>query len=278
MGSGTEIDRRGAVGAVRVGLLPPVRGLHDAVAYPAEEQLELDPGSLELLQQGAGVGAVLAPAVFRHRVGARGRRDDRVRWGIVHAGEPGLGGDRLGTAALDEPVVERTVPRGVEDHDAELSGLADLAQEQVERHRLVDQVAAALEPCVGRDQIVLAVDLEAVAGEVDERQVLVRHLLAELAQACRRAGDNRSRAQGRRRSRARPEPRPWPERHGPGSPAWGRWRRHRFRQRGRRAPPPAPGASRGRDEPGQQEQKERTTETAHAFLLLRAHLGLRLLF
>ena len=127
MGSGTEIDRRGAIGAVRVGLLSLVRGLHDAVAYPAEEQLELDPGSLELRQQGAGVGAVLAPGVLGHRVGARRHRDDRVGWRIVHAAQSGLGGDRRGTAAPDELVVERAVPTGVEDHDAELPGLPDLS-------------------------------------------------------------------------------------------------------------------------------------------------------
>ena len=73
-------------------------------------------------------------------------------------------------AALGQPVDERVVAAGVEEHDPELLRLPELAQEQVERQRLVDQVALALELGIGRDQEVVPLDLDAVAGEVDQRQ------------------------------------------------------------------------------------------------------------
>ena len=91
---------------------------------------------------------------------------------------------RLRPAFCPQPGGERIVTAGVEDHEAQPPRLPELAQEQVERQRLVGQVALALELGIGRDQEVLARDLDAVAGEVDQRQIALLGLAAELAQGC----------------------------------------------------------------------------------------------
>ena len=74
---------------------------------------------------------------------------------------------------------ERVRPAGVEDDEAQLAGSLDLGQHAVERQRLVGDVAVALEPGVGRNEVGGAADLDAVAGVVDDRPVGVRGLVTE---------------------------------------------------------------------------------------------------
>ena len=72
---------------------------------------------------------------------------------------PGLASPRGRRSSWNarQAVDERVVAAGVEQDDADLLGLRDLAEQEVERQRLVQQVALALQPRIGRQQVVLAV-------------------------------------------------------------------------------------------------------------------------
>ena len=89
-GQRVEVDRLGTEGAEIVGLLPPVGGLVDPVAHPAEEEAQLEPRHLQLLEQRLGVGAVLAAAVLGDRVGPRRRGDDDIGRGVVDPAQAGV--------------------------------------------------------------------------------------------------------------------------------------------------------------------------------------------
>ena len=141
------------------------------------------PGVCNSSIRAVGVGAVGVGAVLGHGVGARRHGDQRVARRVVDPGEtgPDLGGPR-GPHAFDQPVDERVVAAGVQDHEAELLRTGELAQEQGQRHRLVEQVAHPLELGVGGYEIVGAVHLHAVAGIIDHRHVRLGGADAEVAQ------------------------------------------------------------------------------------------------
>ncbi len=147
------------------------------------KQVELDPGLLDVLEQGGGIRAVLPAAVDRDLARPRGESDHRVARQVLHARET-----VADQARADRPegapqlLGQRVVAAGVEDHQAQSLGLGDLAQHQVERQRLVQQVALALERGVDRQQVVLAGDLDAVAGVEHQRDVGRFGLEAEVAQ------------------------------------------------------------------------------------------------
>ena len=79
--------------------------------------------------------------------------------------------DMRSTKGLLRQASSRTMPS--------LRACDDLAQQQLERQRLVKQVALALELCIGRQQVVLATHLHAMAGVVDHRHVGALRLDAE---------------------------------------------------------------------------------------------------
>ena len=171
--TGIEVERLRAERAEDVRLLPIVGRLQDGVADAAEEEAELEARDLEMRQQRLREGAVVAAAVFGDLVGAGGHDDDRVarhrvdpRQALLHRCR--ASGD---AEAARHPVDERIVAAGVEQQDADLLGLRHLAEEELERQRLIDQVALPLELGVGRQQVVLVVDLDAMAGIEDQRRV-----------------------------------------------------------------------------------------------------------
>jgi hypothetical protein len=77
---------------------------------------------------------VLAAAVRGDGIGPGRRGDDHIGGRVVDPAEAGI---------LPQPGAEGVVAAGVEDHEAQPPRLPELAQEQVERRRLVGQVALA---------------------------------------------------------------------------------------------------------------------------------------
>ncbi len=178
-----EVERLGAERVVGAWLLPVGGVLEHRIADLAEQEVELEAGLLDVLEQGGGIGAVRPVAVDRDiaRTGREG--DHRVARQVVHARHAVA--DQAGPDRAQHPAQllgERVVAAGVEDHQAELLRLGDLAHHQVERQGLVEQVALALEGGIDRQQVVLAGDLDAVAGIVDHRHVGLFRLEAEVAQ------------------------------------------------------------------------------------------------
>ena len=107
----------------------------------------------------------------------RGTLSTRARPGVVATARPG---DRQRPRdAFDK----RVVAAAIQQDDADLARLRNLAQQPVQRHCLVQQVALALELCVGRNQIVFPIHLDAVAGIVDHRHVRARGSDAKFANA-----------------------------------------------------------------------------------------------
>ena len=167
-----EIERLGAERIVGARLLPVGGLLEHRVADLAEQEIELEPRLLDVLEQGLGVGAVRPGAVDRDVARPGRERDHRVARQVVHARETVA--DQPGTDRAQDPaqlLCERIVAAGVDDHEAELLRLRDLAHHEVERQGLVEQVALALEGGIDRQQVILAGDLDAVAGVEDDRRV-----------------------------------------------------------------------------------------------------------
>ena len=78
-------------------------------------------------------------------------------------------------------LLKRIVAAGIEDHEPQFFYGIENAHDAVERHRLVFDVDVTLEPGVDRQQIVGAVDLDAVSGVVDDRDVGIARLVGEIA-------------------------------------------------------------------------------------------------
>ena len=92
-----------------------------------------------------------------------------------------------GTTAGDvdrarQPFNEGIVATGVQQDDAKLPRLRDLAEKEIQRQRLVDQVALAFELRIGWQQVVLASHLDPVAGVIDHRHIGPLRLDAEFPQ------------------------------------------------------------------------------------------------
>ncbi|MGF6427790.1 hypothetical protein ABIE91_003010 [Bradyrhizobium elkanii] len=113
----------------------------------------------------------------------------------LDAAEPAAGGGAGGERAAHLRC-ERIVAAGIEDDEAETSGVGDLQHHALQADRFIGGVGIALQFGIDRDQPVVAVDLHAVAGEVHRRHVGARGIAAEcdqpaphLVEAC--IGDER---------------------------------------------------------------------------------------
>ena len=148
-----------------------------------KNRLSSSPGVCRFLSSASANGTVTAAAVLGGLVGLGRHRHQRVARHVVHARQARGGRTTAGDGdRARQPIDERIVAAGVEQDDAKLPRLRDLAEEQIERQRLVDQVALALELRIGRQQVVLASHLHAVAGVVDHRHIGPLRLDAELPQ------------------------------------------------------------------------------------------------
>ncbi len=133
-----------------------------------------------MLRQRDRERAVPAVAVLRGRAGLGGIGDQRV--GVVRfdLGKAAPDGTQRHRAA--HGLGERIVAAGIEDDESQLLRRLDREHHALQRERLVVHVIVALELGVHRNQIIGAVDLDAVAGVIDHGDVGIGRAVGEIAQ------------------------------------------------------------------------------------------------
>jgi hypothetical protein len=142
---------------------------------------KVDARRRDVLDQCRRERTVAAPAVAvgGERTGARGECDQRVGGRRFDLGEAAA--DRTRAAGAFHQLGKRVFPAGIEnDQPQALGGLENL-QHAFERDRFVLDVDIGLEPGIDRDEVVRAVDLDAVAGVVDCGDIGIAHRIGEFA-------------------------------------------------------------------------------------------------
>ena len=178
-----EIERLRAERTEDVGLLLVVGRLQHAVPHAAEEQTELQTGRLQVLEQGIGERAMAATAILGRLIRLGGHCHQRVPRHGVDPRQPRRGGPSArGGDAPRQPIDERIVATGIQQDDAQPLGLRGFVQKKLQRQRLIDQVAFALEQCVGGQQVIFAPDLHAVTRIVDDGHIRLLSLDSECPQ------------------------------------------------------------------------------------------------
>ena len=133
-----------------------------------------------MFRQCNGERAVLAVAIQRGRAGLGGIGDQRIGARRLDLGE--AASDRTRGQRSLHGFGERIVAAGVEDDQPQLLGGLDRHQHAIQRKRLVIDVGVALQLRIDRDQIIVAVDLHAVAGVIDHRNIGVAGAVGKVAQ------------------------------------------------------------------------------------------------
>ncbi len=168
--------------------------LADQAARALRDLHEVDAGLRQLLGEGAGehrirIGVVVGETIERGLARARREHREHAFRQLRHRRKPAAAGDRAGAGAL-----ERIVAAGVEHQDrgARLLVLQPLDDAVGENGGIAHQLFLAFgrRRHVGRQQEILAGDLEAVAGVEEERGIagLDRLVEGEQRLAERRAG------------------------------------------------------------------------------------------
>ena len=182
-GHGARRHQRHIIAAERAvdeRLLAVAGAFQDVIAHESEGPADVEPRRRQVLRQRYGEGAVLAIAVLRGRAGLGGIGDQRIRARWLDLGKAAA--DRARRQRVLHVAREWIVAAGVEDHQAKLLGRLDRDQDAVQRKRLVVDVGVALELGVHRNQVVGAVDLHAMAGIIDHRDVGIARAVFEIAQ------------------------------------------------------------------------------------------------
>ena len=164
-------------------LLLIVGRLQHVVAHASEEQAQFQPRRLKVPQQGLGKGTVVASTILGGLISLGRHGNKCVARHVVYPGKAchGRPAARHRERAR-QPLDERIVAARIQQNDAELLRLSDLAKKQVERQRLVKQVPLAFEHGVRGQQIVCPAYLDAVTGIVDHGHVGLRRLNIKVAQ------------------------------------------------------------------------------------------------
>jgi hypothetical protein len=179
-GPGHEGDLGTAEGAVNEGILRVVGGLEHVVAHAAERQAQVETWRRDVLDEGAGIGAVGPFAVGGRRSGLGGKGDQRIGGEIVHLGEPTA--DPAGGERPLHGAHKGVFAAGIENDEAQTLGKLEDADDTVERNRLVLHVDVALQRGIDRDEVVDAADLDAMPGVVDDGDTRIAHPVGEVAQ------------------------------------------------------------------------------------------------
>ena len=161
--------------------------LQDIVADEAERLSKIEARFGEMIDQRGCERAVLAIAVGCGRSRLRGKCDHGVGAGRLDLGKPAA--DR---ARRDRPLHafrERIVPARIEDHQPQLLRRLDRNQHTVERQRLVQNIRIGFKRRIDRDEIVGAIQLDAVPGIIDNRDIGVAAPVAEVAQRLAQLAD-----------------------------------------------------------------------------------------
>ena len=85
-------------------------------------------------------------------------------------------------------LVEGIVAAGIQNHQPQLLGRLDHGQDALQRDRFIEGVDVAFQHGIGGNHVVDAVDLDAVAGEINHGDVGIAHLVGEIAQGAAHLG------------------------------------------------------------------------------------------
>jgi hypothetical protein len=140
-----------------------------------------------VFHQGCRKRAVGAFAVACHRASLGCKGHQRVRHRRFDLGKAAA--DRTAGKRPLHGVGEWIVAAGVKDHEPQPLRSLERLQHPVERNRFILDVEVADELCIGGHQIVDAVDLDAVTGIVDDRDIGVARGLGKFANDAAQVGD-----------------------------------------------------------------------------------------
>jgi hypothetical protein len=144
--------------------------------------MHIGAGNRKMAQKGLRKRAVAPGAIQRDVPGLGRERDERTDASINSrqtAREPG----RAGRLRLRQVLRERVVAAGVENHDAAAGRARQISEQGIEWHQSRARIGLLLNPGVDRKQIVLATDLQAVAGEIEQGEVVLLEGLGETLKA-----------------------------------------------------------------------------------------------
>nr|UXE44367.1 hypothetical protein Hi04_10k_c209_00030 [uncultured bacterium] len=173
-----EVDLVLGQRAVQERLLPALGRLHDVVADVAEKEADLQAGRLDMRQERGGVGTVRALAVVGRGAIARGIGDQHVVCGLDRGQS-----DRGQAAVADRTLnhgLEGIVAAGVQDDQPQPARARRRQHQRPQRDGLARGVNVVAQLGIDRHQPVLATRLQAVAGEVDDRQLGAARLASVL--------------------------------------------------------------------------------------------------
>ena len=170
---------------VDIRLLPVVGDLEHVVAHEAERLAHIEARRRDMMHQRGGERAVLAVAVGGGGAGLGRIRDQRVRRRRLDLGETAA--DRA-HADLLHGLAEGVVAACIQNHQPQLLGGFDRNQHTIERDGFVINIGVAPKRSVDRDQIVGALDLDAMTGIVDHGHVGIARLVAEVPQRAAHLG------------------------------------------------------------------------------------------
>ena len=163
-------------------LLPVAGGLQHRVPDPAEGQADVEAGDRQIPQDRGRERAVFAVAVVGGRAGLRGVGDQGVGRGRLDLAQ--TCGDRAGCspAALAPHLAdEGIVAAGVQDEQPEPPGAVGRRHQTLQRNGFVIGVAVAGKAGIDRYQIVVATDLQTVAGVINHRNISLIRLVLEFS-------------------------------------------------------------------------------------------------
>ena len=157
------------------------RLLDNAAGDAAEDEADFDARLLHLGEERGRVWAMAAGAVARHLPGRRGIGDDRAVARGLHGCKAARGARGAGDV-VGEEVGQGVVAAGVEDDDGDARAPLDILQHIGKAQRAVAHRHLALDLDVDGEDVVLVVDLYAVAGVVEDRGVGPVECLGKLAE------------------------------------------------------------------------------------------------
>ncbi len=165
-----KVDGRSTEGPVQMRRLGSPRSVQDIVTHAPEDELDIDTRRRHVLQKRRRIGAVLAVAVVG-LCAACSRESDKLV----------IAGLDLGKAATNRTLAlarfrqharsERIVTTGIEDHEPELAGAANHCGNGRKRDGFDVHRCRAGELRIDWYQIVLASNLYAMAGVIDDGDI-----------------------------------------------------------------------------------------------------------
>ena len=165
---------------IDIGLLLISGALEHIVADEAKGFPQVEPRRGQAADESRGKRAVLGITIRGGRTRLRRECNHGVRIGRLDLGQAAPDAARR-NRSLHRPG-EGIVPACIQDDEAKLLGRLDGKQHPIERERLVQDIRIGLQRSVGWDQVVGAVEFDAVTCVIDDGHFSVSGLAAEVAQ------------------------------------------------------------------------------------------------